>query len=66
LNKGKEDLYMLTENNQTQVYSLTTRLLIACGAIGRLDGVIVDGDIGNGNIGNCDIGNCNIGNCNGG
>jgi len=39
---------------------------IACGAIGRLDGVIVDGDIGNGNIGNCDIGNCNIGNCNGG
>jgi uncharacterized protein DUF998 len=41
LNKAKEDLYMLTENNQTQVYSLMTRLLIACGAIGPLLFIVV-------------------------
>jgi Protein of unknown function (DUF998) len=32
---------MLTENNQTQVYSLTTRLLVACGAIGPLLFIVV-------------------------
>jgi hypothetical protein len=32
---------MLTENNQTQVYSLTTRLLVACGAIGPILFIIV-------------------------
>jgi hypothetical membrane protein len=33
--KGKEN-FMLTENNQTREYPLTTRLLIACGAIGPI------------------------------
>jgi len=33
---AKEDRCMLTENHQTRVYPLTTRLLIAGGAIGPL------------------------------
>src|SRR5713226_1210286 len=40
-NEGKEDLCMLTENYQTQDYSLATRLLIACGAVGPLLFIIV-------------------------
>jgi hypothetical membrane protein len=40
-NEGKEDLFMLTEKNQTQDYPLVTRLLIACGAIGPLLFILV-------------------------
>lgn len=39
--EGKEDLCMLIEQNQTQEYSLATRLMIAGGAIGPLLFVIV-------------------------
>ena len=35
LDKEKEN-FMLAENNQTREYPLTTRLLIACGAIGPI------------------------------
>jgi hypothetical protein len=40
-NTGKEGLYMLTEQNQTQDYPLATMLLIACGAIGPLLFIVV-------------------------
>ena len=40
-NEGKEDLCMLTEQNQTQDYPMATRLLIAGGAIGPLLFVVV-------------------------
>jgi hypothetical membrane protein len=39
--KGKEDLFMLTEKSQARDYPLAIRFLIACGAIGPLLFIIV-------------------------